>query len=185
MKIILFNGPPSSGKDTAADFTAEHFENVYEYKMALPLKQACHDLLGLKGSLRDLEPIKELPVKFPLVDGEMSLRAFYIHLSENVMKPLFGKEIFGKLAVEYIKNSGADLVTISDSGFVDEAMPTVQAFGYENVLLIRVHREGKTFKGDSRDYIELPGVKTLDLDNNGSLEDFQKLVIQKVKEFIE
>lgn len=192
-KIVLFNGPPSSGKDTAANLFAEIYAGkTFAYKMALPLKEACHKMLGLKGTLEELEPIKELPVKFlvrkefdyypsptKIVNelGEMTLRQFYIHVSENFMKPMFGPFIFGDLAVENINNTEKSIVTVSDSGFAQEAMPIIKEFKPENVYLVKVHRNGKTFggAGDSRGYIELP-VKTFDLNNNGTFEEYKDLL---------
>jgi len=181
-RIILFNGPPGCGKDTAASIISKHLPNlVYQYKMALPLKEACHKLLGLQGTLEELEPLKEQPVRFPLVDPEktMRLRDFYIHISENVMKPLYGKRVFGQLAVEYLRQCHQAVATISDSGFYDEAMPIIEYFGVEHVLLVRLHRPGKTFAGDSRSYVELP-VQTLDIENDKDIEVFEKNLWRKV-----
>jgi hypothetical protein len=158
--------------------------------MALPLKEACHKMLGLEGTLEELEPLKELPIKFlvskdfdyypsptKVVDenGVMTLRQFYIHVSENFMKPMFGQFIFGDLAVENINNTSKSIVTVSDSGFANEAMPIINAFGAENVYLVRVYRDGKEFKGDSRGYIELP-VASFDLKNNGTFEEYKDLL---------
>jgi hypothetical protein len=55
----------------------------------------------------------------------------------------------------------------------------------ENILLIRIHRDGYTFEGDSRDYIP-DGVitNTVDIDNNGTLEDYLKKVETVVRGFI-
>lgn len=198
-KIIFFNGPPRSGKDTSADFLHDRLgDSVYQYKMALPLKEACHKLLGLQGSLTDLEPLKELPIKFIVCEevignfvpsklvkenGEMTLRQFYIHLSENVMKPMFGDDIFGRLAVEYLRQAPQPIATISDSGFAPEAMPIINSFGAENINLVRVHRPGKTFVNDSRGYVELP-VHSLDLQNTGTLEDLEATLFSSLKSFI-
>ena len=113
----------------------------------------------------------------------MTLRQFYIHVSENVMKPLFGIDIFGRLAVEYIKNTTQKITTISDSGFPDEAMPVVEHFGLDNVFLIRIHRNGCDFQGDSRSYIDLP-IKSVDIDNNGTQEDFISRFYNEVEQFL-
>lgn len=199
-KIFFFNGPPSAGKDTSAKLMNHVLgENCYHYKMALPLKEGSHSLLGLIGSLEDFEPLKQFPVKFPLtekfvkeyneqspfprktliVDHEeqdkngITLREFYIYLSENVMKPLFGDDIFGRLAVEYIKQADEQVVTISDSGFKEEAVPIVEHFGAENCCVVRLHRPDCSFANDSRSFIDLSdlGVGGYDVKNNGSFED--------------
>ena len=197
-RIILFNGPPGCGKDTAAKIINLHIPNlVYQYKMALPLKEACHKLLGLQGSLEDLEPLKEVPIKFLVQDsynlfpnqpkeklvnanGEMTLRQFYIHISENVMKPMFGIDIFGKLAVENLRQCHQAVATVSDTGFVDEALPIIDYFGPDHVMLVRLHRPGKTFAGDSRGYVELPVNLTLDIHNDTDIETFEKTLWRKI-----
>lgn len=195
MKIILLNGPPGCGKDTAAKIINKKLHGFsYQYKMSLPLKEACHNLLGLQGTLEELEPLKDLAIKFlikkdsnhwslyNLVNdkGEMTLRQFYIYISENVMKPLFGDDIFGRLAVENLKQCHHDVVTISDSGFAPEAKPIIDYFGKENICLSKLYRTGKDFSGDSRGYIDLPVDKILDINNNSSVDDFEKDLWNKI-----
>lgn len=181
-KVIFFNGPPGSGKDQCSEFACSKSPNIQEYKMAKPLKDACHKLLGLSGGLKDYENLKPVDIGI-ILGGEpigMTLRQFYIHISENVMKPIFGKDIFGKLAVanirEMVKNQNAEIVVISDSGFVEEAMPVVQEVGIARALLIKLYRPGKDFSQDSRGYIDIPDVKTIELQNDGSLEDLSRAV---------
>lgn len=93
------------------------------------------------------------------------------------MKPLHGVEVFGKVLANYIRASHSDLFFVSDSGFRPEAEVLVREFGAQNVMLIRIHREGFDFtlpggKKDSRDYVNLDdlGVESHDLENvNGDL----------------
>ena len=194
-RIILFNGPPGCGKDTAAKIVSKHLCNLnYEYKMALPLKEACHKLLGLQGNLEDLEPLKEVPIKFlvkqdfnhwpsmKLVNenSEMTLRQFYIHVSENMMKPMFGDDIFGRLAVENLRQCHTAVATVSDTGFEKEALPIIEYFGAEHVCLIRLHRPGKTFAGDSRNYVELPVGLSIDVENDTDLAAFETRLWRKI-----
>lgn len=199
-KIFLFNGPPGSGKDTAAALMKEHVGNVFMYKMAFPLKEGCHKLLGLPGTLEDLEPAKEIALRFGLKenflaenetlrkslhlhrdrdsgDFHTTLRQFYIHVSENMMKPLFGDTIFGKLAIEYIKNDKNKYVAISDTGFASEVAPLLEYFGKDSFVLVRLHRDGSDFANDSRSYIHIDGVKSYDINNNGTLEALSNSVV--------
>ena len=192
-KIFLFNGPPGSGKDTIANIFKDIVKDVYLYKMAYPLKEGSHKLLGLVGSLEELEPIKENPINFgllddfvennhhlikplKLIDDSIDLRQFYIHLSENVMKPLFGNDIFGKLAVQYITQSKNKFVAISDCGFESEVKPLIEHYGKDNFVLVRLHREGKSFANDSRNYIDISGVQTYDVQNNGTMEELIDII---------
>ena len=198
-KIIFLNGPPSSGKDTAAKIINQKLHGLtYQYKMALPLKEACHKLLGLQGTLEELEPLKETPIKFLIRDdfnnwpamklvndnNEMTLRQFYIHISENAMKPMFGDDIFGRLAVENLRQSHHIIATISDSGFAKEAEPILDFFGADRICLVRLHRPGTEFKvgnvKDSRSYIDLPVNIILDIENDSDIDKFAERLWQKL-----
>ena len=97
-------------------------------------------------------------------------REAMIYLSELVVKPTLGEAYFGIKAAENMCE-GNNWVT--DSGFKQEAVIQVNEFGAENVFLVKIHREGCSFEGDSRSYISLDeyGVATLELDNNHTLED--------------
>ena len=193
-RIILFNGPPGCGKDTAANII--HSKTItYRYKMAQPLKEACHKLLGLEGTLEELEPLKELPIKFLVKEGyapaidtgaisnenrEMTLRQFYIHVSENMMKPTFGTDVFGRSAVENLRQCHPMIATVSDAGFVGEALPIIEYFGQDRVCLIKIHRAGKSFAGDSRGYIDLPVKYSMDIHNDGDLDTFAETLWRKI-----
>lgn len=195
-RIILLNGPAGSGKDTAANIINQKLSGLtYRYKISLPLKEAAHKLLGLQGTLEDLEPLKELPIKF-IVDskynnwstmkltneiGEMSLRQFYIHVSEHFMKPMFGEDIFGRLAVENLLQCHHAVITVSDSGFAPEALPIINHFGKDHVCLVRLHRPGRTFAGDSRTHIELPVDVSLDIENDIEMDKFGDRLWRKLK----
>lgn len=87
-------------------------------------------------------------------DG-LTPRQAYIHYSENVIKPLHGKEWFGEKFIQAAKNSGSYLIVVPDSGFREEAERCVREVGSNNVLLIRIHKDGCTYDGDSRSYISL------------------------------
>jgi DNA polymerase III delta prime subunit len=180
MKILLINGPPGCGKDTAAraiihDHRVQQlWFRVFE-RFSMPLKSAVHAMLGRQVDafgIGPLEPIKEQPLDY---FSGLSYRQMQIALSEKLMKPELGDGIFGKLLVSRIRNLpithkrkhlGDALVLVPDSGFVPEAMEVVKAFGASQVVLVRLHADGCTFDGDSRGYIELPNVQTIDLYNN-------------------
>jgi len=103
-----------------------------------------------------------------------SYRAFQIALSEDFIKPKLGGDAFGRLASRIIQRSPSSLFICSDSGFAEEAVPIVRTVGAANVLLVQLQRQGHTFRGDSRSYISLPSVRTVKLENNGSLTDFKE-----------
>jgi dephospho-CoA kinase len=173
-KIVLFNGPPGCGKDTVA----EGLRAVVDcrlVKFAGPIKENCRNIYGLSvkqwAAIDGSQEEKEKPREEFF--GE-TCRQVQINFSELFLKPTHGEDIFGKLAINEIKKSRADTILISDSGFRREAEVLVEEFGNQNVLLVRLHREGKSFDGDSRNYIDLDDleVTTYDLFNDSTIEDF-------------
>ena len=89
--------------------------------------------------------------------------------------------------------NSSDLLHIDDSASAfnidgdivcDEVPPLIEKLGQENVLLIRIHREGFTFEGDSREYVP-DGVvyNTIDLYNVDE-EEFYEEVLRTVKSFV-
>lgn len=178
--VVFLNGPPGSGKDFAAqtlveadDITASH------HKFAEPLKDMACALLEIDN--KTLEMSKKQVVGLYGV----TVRQILIDISEKWMKPCYGKDIFGKIAAERVSEAMQlsdhfgeepyDLYVFSDCGFDSEVHHVLKLFGNENALLIRLHREGCTYEGDSRSYIELSDVRTVDVMNDGD-ERFGKLI---------
>jgi hypothetical protein len=89
----------------------------------------------------------------------------YIHYSENVIKPLHGKEWFGDKLLETATKSKQPLIVVPDSGFLEEGERLVREVGADNVVLLRKYRPNHGFEGDSRRYIDLShlGVLCIDL----------------------
>lgn len=164
-KVILFNGPPRSGKDTAADTAVELLgRRALKMKFADAVKAGTHVSYGISDVRPDyFELVKDEPCEdfFGLTP-----RQAYIHHSETYMKPLHGQDVFGRIMVKRMQSMPAEIAVVSDSGFIAEAKPVIDLVGAENVFLVRIHRVGCDFRNDSRSYIELKGVTTLDLKND-------------------
>ena len=169
MKIILFNGPPRSGKDFAAECVKGR-----RMKMAKRLKEMTHGALGLMDQFG--RPLRhdffEDRKDVPLADFRGATpRACYIQMSEGFIKPLYGEGALGMWLAEDIQRMAhKDAVfTVSDSGFRAEAEELVKVFGPEVLRLVRVHRDGYDYSGDSRGYIDLAdlGVPCRDITNCG------------------
>ena len=180
-KIVLLNGPPGCGKDFAGKtieielFVADR-PRVRIVKFAESVKvgtHAAHELYHSNGSPLphdQFEDSKDQPIDWFF--GKTP-RAAYIAFSEAFMKPLHGPRIFGQLLLRSIRFSQeADVYVVTDSGFREEAEVLVEHFGAGNCFLARIHREGKTFDGDSRNWVYLDdlGVTSLDVDNPGNPE---------------
>lgn len=202
-RIILLNGPVGCGKDYIAEAlimclggtkkefkdelykaTAEHFglqlhrfkelatgrksKEVPFYPMDYEEYEKLCNFLGKVNKYENGEDVLASP------------RELLIYTSELVYKPMYGKDYFGVRAAEQM-DEGNNYV--SDSGFVEEAEVQVVEHGKENVLLIRIHRDGAEFSPeDSRSYINLDhiGVPTLDLDNNRDID----LVVKDIADFM-
>lgn len=171
-KIILFNGPPRSGKDTATGFALEYLGcRGVQYRFAAPLKDAIHGLFGMPSILLEhFDAVKDEPNE--KLFG-MTPRNAYIWLSEEVVKPKFGKDFFTRVAINAIKSMGDNIIVISDCGFAEEAEGLIKEFGAENIIIVRLHRRGTSFANDSRNYISHPECKEYAILNNGSFEHLQ------------
>jgi len=175
-KVVIFNGPPRSGKDLATEFCCELFNGTHA-SMKTPLIKLTADLLSISveeflhhydckcddvtSAEYDCTWVKDLPMY--QINGEYrSKREVIIHVSENIIKPTFGDDVFGKLAEA---NLPEGVVFFSDGGFLDEIQPIADKVGIENILIVHIEREGCTFEGDSRDYVNVDGVKTVCIEN--------------------
>jgi hypothetical protein len=170
-KIVLVNGPAGSGKDEFAKAIMAKFDTRHE-KFARPVKDAVHKMLNIPYSCEDAERKfgKEWKDTPQGVCYGFKPRDLYIWYSEEVMKPKFGKDIFGRMMVTRLYDPTSTKVTvISDSGFVEEAETVLRHCDSRDILLIRLHRDGCVFEGDSRSYITLNGVKTIDMKNRFDL----------------
>lgn len=195
-KIIFLNGPPSSGKDTGANYLFKNIKDMRLFKMSHPLKTSLAEFFSLNRF--DAERYKDDPNHPVIIDHEgmpWTWRQVQISLSEDWAKKQFGEDVFGRLAVAYLLNSKttARYTTISDSGFKHEVGPIIKTFGPGNCLLIRLSREGCTFEGDSRSYLELDnfGVTSIDMNNMFPLTPrklmpvtYEMQIVQAVKQWL-
>jgi len=199
--IVIFNGPPGSGKDEATRFFKTRGFKHLSFKYAL-FKETI-SFFGVDEEWfmtgYDDREIKEQPED--LLEG-MSRREAMIYVSEDITKPAFGKDIFG-VSVASEMEEGRDYV-ISDGGFVEELMPIINKVGADNIVLVQLTRDGCDFSSDSRRYFDgklaeefviekkteilkkyfLPkkfSIKTYRVHNNGSLERFHE-VLHKIYE---
>lgn len=168
-KIIFFNGPPRSGKDTIVNELLYRYTSTINIKFSNPLKTALPVFFGLTSKqLDELERDKETPSDLLL---GRSWREVQILLSESWAKPTFGTQVFGNITLNVIKNSDKQLFLISDSGFQEEAGAVVDYFGKDNCLLIRIQRDGTDFNNDSRSYWKnIYDIEDITLHNNKSIE---------------
>jgi hypothetical protein len=175
-KIVVFNGPPRSGKDTMTDHMWTVTPSSARLKMSQPLKDGVKALFRLTDAqMSHLERIKDEPSD--LLHG-YTFREMQIKISEEWLKPTFGNDIFGKIAAQYVtENIHNHVLFISDGGFLDELVPLHLLVGHANFLVVQLHRRSTDFSNDSRGYIVHPDVrgKTMKLGNSGSLKDTKEM----------
>jgi len=127
----------------------------------------------------------------------LSRRQAMIHVSENVIKPVHGKDYFGQRVAEEIQE-GVNYA-IADGGFIEELEPVIEKVGTENVVIVQLTREGHDYSTDSRRYFngnlikeftigfETPvdkayvlkeelNLKTYRVHNNGSVRNFHNIL---------
>ena len=190
-KIILLNGPPSSGKDTAARHIRQMLSNTtYHMRVALdrlsiPIKRAFAATMGLPidadGNCQPWESQKEVIIP----DFGISYRQWQIDFSESFLKK-YNEVIFGVLLARRIERKFtkgiANLIVVPDCGFQVEIDTLYQIFPPDDILLIRCHRPGHDFKGDSRGYVKTPsGAAIFCPLNNFTEEQYLKQVEAGVK----
>lgn len=148
---FIFNGPPGSGKDEACYFLkVNHAYKHLQFKDQLFIDTAEHFGVSLNWFMSDYNnrTLKETPR--PELDG-MSKRQALIHVSENIIKPKYGKEYFGAKTAEKIDPS-IDYC-FSDGGFVEEIHPLINRIGRDKICIVQLYRTGCSFSSDSRNYI--------------------------------
>jgi hypothetical protein len=182
-KLVLLNGPRHCGKDTAAAYVAQKM-NACHFKFSSPIKEAVKTIFGLSSAEVDyLESIKTTPSSLLVGKSYVDVQ---ISFSESWAKQFFCQDIFGHLALRRLRKiadaTKENLFVSSDSGFACEAWPAIlEFFGVHNTLLVRIERDGKTFAGDSRSYIELPGVETVTICNNGDILEYQHRMVALIE----
>lgn len=213
LKVVVLNAPSRVGKDVGASYLTECINSNREPLIAhhrefkYTLFKITADMLGISvedflvGYNMTVEdycdtflPIykdyflqmgvtwwKDIPL-YSVNNKVMSKRQALIHTSENIIKPNFGEDAFGKMFVNNLPEEG--VVFVSDGGFKEEILPIIDHIGKENLLIIRINREGYDFSNDSRNYLtkemfdkdNCPDI--IDLENNGTLEEFEENLLK-------
>ena len=183
-KVIILNAPPSSGKDVAAEWIVSKY-NAQHLRFKDQLYKVAAQVAGIDLTrmvyLATERELKEKPAKFFRVNNKyVSPRQWLIHCSENIVKPLLGKDFFGRSLVNSITEP---LVIVSDGGFEEELLPLITA-GHD-IYVLRIERDGYTFELDSRNYFPTsPLYKTILLTNNSTLEHYESKVYNTVDDIL-
>jgi len=194
--IMLFNGPPQSGKDAAADYFKgkgwKHLSFKYQlYRETCRYFDCNYDWFMERYDDRSVKEVPHMDL------GHMSCREAMIYVSEKVVKPKRGLDYFGLQVANEIDVTKD--YAISDGGFIDELIPVINRVGSNNFVLVQLTREGCDYSTDSRRYFDgnviqeftnekqtainkkyvLPykfEVDTYRIHNNGNLEDLHNVL---------
>lgn len=174
-KIIIFNGPPRSGKDTAAKALQQYLgeDTAAHLKLSTPLKTLASDFIGQDSNV--LEQQKEQPILFGI---STSFRDIQIGLYSSIAKVL-GPSWLAEIAAHKINKTEQPIVVLSDGGRPEEVDKLVRKFGAGNIMLFHIHRKNTSFQGDIRQYIYDGRIFT-QLVINDDLQQFQTEIIDEV-----
>lgn len=157
---VILNGPPGCGKDTIARIIAAESDFIlHQFKDALYEHTARHFAVDLDKLIHYAQDrVLKDSVSLAGLGGRTPRQAL-IHVSEDIYKPRYGKQYFGDVEARRVAEcarrvSGSLAVIYPDGGFPDEILRVGDAFDF--VIVIRLHRNGFDFSGDSRDYVYLP-----------------------------
>lgn len=146
--IVIFNGPPGSGKDLCCEYLKTQGYNHIEFKSKL--FEDCIEYYNVDkdwffGGYDRLT--KDKPEELL---GGLSRREALINISENIIKPKLGSDYYGYVAAN--KMQIGENYCISDGGFIDELSHIINKFR-DDILMIRLYRDNSDFNLDSRRYI--------------------------------
>lgn len=189
MHVVFLNGPPGSGKSEVANTiqTLLGDDKVALRKFAAPLDRIVRALYPHLSDA-DFEMYREDKKNEPFMGEDFTLRELYIYTSEKYVKPFLGKNYFAEQAyldVAHLIPRKPEVVVFSDSGFQLEYEHIYdRLLGHTGIQthLVQVHREGCTFKGDSREWVKPKYVveELHQYHNESSLDDMPRLVAQMI-----
>lgn len=205
--IVIFNGPPASGKDEAASLYKEQFGfGNLSFKYQLFKETIAHFGVDENWFMEGYED-RDIKEKKEFALGDRSRREAMIHVSEDIIKPKNGKSFFGWKVSKEIEEGVH--YAVADGGFVEELVPLIEKVGAENIVVVQITREGHDFSTDSRRYFngnlikeyiinhttkidktfvleqKLPNINTYRIHNNGSVRNFHNILIEIYNELNE
>lgn len=160
--IVVFNAPPGAGKDTITSIIAGQqpgtiittFKFGLYQEVAKYYNKPLHIVQKLCGERRTKDAYSEVFGCTP--------REALIHVSEDVIKPLRGRDYFGTALANRILdlNLANKLILVPDGGFTEEVEPLNDI---ARLLVVRLYGRG-TFANDSRDYLTDDKFNYLDIE---------------------
>lgn len=194
MTVIILNAPAGAGKDTIAD----EFVKLFEFRKAAfkdKLYEIAYDLLYHYNDSITYEHFLQRCTDRYTKDSVWGLlpyrsgtnvsytpREWLIHVSEKIVKPLYGQHYFGQYLAKNIRPR--EDVIVSDGGFNGEVLPVAELHG-GNVVVVQFKGMGcDTFEGDSRSWITCPDVNIVKMpvDNSDKIQPwmYANMIMEEV-----
>lgn len=179
---ILLNGPPRAGKDTAVNAILKSgLPDMGVYKFTQPVKDLAHRYYGIDCAHDHFEVLKDTPLE---QFGGLTPRQAYIETSARE-KAAKGDDAIAKMLVDAILDSHAQIILNPDCGDDMEALCVADALGIENVLVIRLHKEGKDFSQDCRTWVTSNDLQVVDIENkDGMRREYESEVVARATRFV-
>lgn len=182
--VVIFNGPPGSGKDESTGFCVDMLEPAYHMMFKEKLFELVLSIFNIPNDeFFELYNNRETKNEPTCKLNGFSPREAMIYVSETIIKPNFGKDYFGLIAAENMDRHG--IYFYSDGGFEEELKPVYEECD-GHMLIVRLHREGCDYKEDSRGYIHnFFDATEVDVYNDSTIENFQVNILNTVMSFLE
>lgn len=181
--VIIFNGPPGSGKDHAADLVTNMFDRSKHLRFKDHLFKCVTTLFNVTDEefFEKYNDREQKEKSTCLLEG-YSPREAMIFVSETVIKPKFGHDYFGHIAAD---NLIYGINAFSDGGFTEELEPVYNECD-GNMIIVQLHCPWSNFDNDSRTYIdEFKDVPILKLINDSTIEIFEIKVMNILQAFLD
>jgi hypothetical protein len=136
-------------------------------RLSQPLKDGIAGIFGWNDAQRrNFEAYKDT---LEVAHTGLTYRQWQIALSEEFLKRKVGSDVLGQLFLQYcLQNGDKNTVWVCpDAGFVAELRPLLRAVRPSSMFIIQLIRPGTDFSRDSRSYIEVENVATMQLHNFG------------------
>lgn len=193
--VVIFNMTPRSGKDTAVNYMKGIWEGaVHHLSFKDMLIEATIKFFNVSRDWWDndydaphdnqrsiVKWKKDLPCPELMLNCQpISKRQALGHVSENVLKPLFGKGIFGHQVADRLDPFNVNM--ISDGGFSEELIPIIEK---SHVLILKRDRTGNGWQGDTRGWISHPDAKEVWVGESDDVEAFCKECHVEISKWLE
>jgi hypothetical protein len=146
-KIIILNGPPSCGKDTAAHIIQDYLgsDTVAHLKYSAPLKAFAANIAGI--SVEELERNKESEVFKNFSGRDLQIIVF------NELARSLGQDWLGQILAREIQQEESDYIVVSDGGRPEDIAPLFRNLQGKEIMIAQIMRNGCSFSNDIRMYL--------------------------------